>query len=357
MDLKSFKAGIEYLAKSTNQREKEPTPFLVQVGKDGRLSLVCGNRLETYAWRTGVTVDSPPLKEGVSSKLLVQTTKVLKAKDITVELSVSDTALAITTSIGGVVRLPFIDPPELFSPRLGGANGAVDFKDGRLAQLVRYFEATGEGQLSRGVRFIATTDGMDIVSTEDHKMFATVIPSVQANATEEWGSAVSFWKPLRAATSNAAVFFHESGLRVQAGEFEAFTGRSRSWAKVVNLRNTYYPLGVKPDVYTVLDRKVLLGSIKGVTPNDKTGMVEMFRSAEGNVGVDSGQQHIGLPAKMGKGWGRVGFSAELMTDILTAMDGKQVIVAWLNSRENPPLAIRDLGNQGDWFLLAQRVKV
>ena len=98
MDLKTFKAGVEFLARATNQRQADPSPFLVQVGKDGRVSLVAGERSTSYIWRTGFTSEWPSWKFGVSSKLLVQTTKTLKGKDIEIDIHVDDAGMVITTN-------------------------------------------------------------------------------------------------------------------------------------------------------------------------------------------------------------------------------------------------------------------
>jgi hypothetical protein len=358
MDLKTFKQGVEFLARATNQREKEPAPFLVQVGKDGRLSLVAGEGTRAYIWRTDVYQHALGHREGVSSKLLVQTTKTLKGKDLTVDLVFDPNMnqLRVQTSKGGVVKMPFIDAPDIRPPRQGDGEGYLELPEGRLAELVGAFNAVSDGDLTRGVQFLGKDGKVTLVSTEEHKAFVTYIDAEIDSrwSNYKWGTTTDFWNPLRQIQSAATLTFSQSGLHVRAGEFEAYTGFSIR--PVYDIRETYYPAGQRPPIYVVTDRKVLLGSIKAVTEDDKSKTIDMSQTAEGGFFLSSGKQHVGMPRAKGKGWGRVGFSPEYMSDILNAMSGREVILAW-HEDGTKPIGIKDTTRQGDSFLLAPRAGI
>lgn len=357
MDLKTFKAGVEYLAKSTNQRKAEPEPFLMQVGKDGSLSLISGEGRRYYQWKIPVQFrHDNPRKEGIQSKLLVQAMKMLKGNKLTVELFPLNDHLELRTSTGGIVRLPYVDLPDIKPTRVAEPLSVVLLDEGRLSGLARAFEATADGAMTRGIHFHPTPFGITVISTEEHKAYHTRI----AATFDDWNQAyhiatdVGFWNPLSKFTSPATLLFYESGLRVRVDGFEAFTPYS-TLPEVYDIRAKYFPDGKPPAIYAVTDRKQLMTAIKGVTPDDKNGTVDISLAAEGKLFLSAGTQHIGLALKKHKGWGRIGISAEYLSDVLGAMSGKDAILAWTEAA-SAPIGIKDASLQGDTFIIAPRVQ-
>jgi DNA polymerase III sliding clamp (beta) subunit (PCNA family) len=113
-----------------------------------------------------------------------------------------------------------------------------------------------------------------------------------------------------------------------------------------------YEEGAPHENVAVMDRKVLFGSLKAVGPNVE---ITLFREKMVNLTGAEGRQ-VGMTAKQGRGSSSIRFSADLMTDILSAMAGKEVIVAWKDDARKP-LMIRDSGKQGHVFLLAPVSKI
>ncbi len=353
MNLKDFKAGVEFLARATNQRQAEPAPFLVQVGKDGRVSLVAGEGVASYIWRTGFISEWGATKFGISSKLLVQTTKTLKGKDMEIELHVDDAGMVVLTNKKGKVRLPPIEEPDIRPPKFGAPEARLEFPERRLEELVKAIAATAEGGTSRGVQFMGDYRQLMMVATEEHKAFVTYFhkPDMDEKIREgKWGTTAAFWNPLRDCQSHAALTLFQTGLHIRSGDFEAYSGFSI--LPVYDIRQTYFPEGVRPPIYVVTDRKVLLGSIKSLTGDERNGTINMEQNSQG-FRLFSGKEEVGMPRAKGKGYGKVGFSPEYMSDILNAMSGKEVILAW-HTDANKPIGIKDASRQGDTFILAPR---
>ncbi len=340
LELKVFQAGINFLAKSTNQRQADPVPFMVQIGKDRMVSLISGDRESVYVWRTGHRMGERGLKEGISSKALVQAAKSLKGKDLQIGWGYTDSSLVITTSKGGTVTLPFVEVPELKSPRMGEEVQVVELPEGRLQQLANGFTAAGDGPLTCHVQFL---EG-EVRASEDHMVFQAPVGYVGPPCTV----ATPFWNALCAPDSNAVLSFFESGLRVRVGEFEGFTGFVEARKMIPDFKNKVFQH--KPDIYVVVNKRLLSSSIKIVANKDQ--QVRISRSSSGEFALSGIQtkQHTTIDAK-GKGWGPITLAADYLQDILGAIDSKDVILAWRTDMLSP-IGIKGTARQGDVFLLA-----
>jgi hypothetical protein len=155
----------------------------------------------------------------------------------------------------------------------------------------------------------------------------------------------TFWDALSGWKTNGEAIVYESGLRIRAGNYEAFTGFVEP-DKYPDMVEAEYPEGSALPNMAVMDRRVLIGSLKAVGPNVE---ISLFKDKMVNLS-DAAKRQVGMTAKQGRGSSSIRFSAELMTDILSAMSGKEVIVAWKDARK--PLRIVDAGKQSDVFLLA-----
>jgi DNA polymerase III sliding clamp (beta) subunit (PCNA family) len=285
VDLKTFKSGIEYLARATNQREKQPAPFLMQVGKDGLLSLVAGSEDGVLVWRTGVKVDLPRTQEGIASKLLVQATKQLKGK-ITIDLQPDKKALTVQTSAGGSIKLPYITEPDLPRPPKGEEWMVFNLPAGRLNEI-----ATGVGacysDLFNVFQVVPLTDQGTITcmftSTDSYKKYeALLMPDHGEIEGAHIETKASFWNALRGSESNATLTFLESGVRVQSGNFEAYTANLKPHRPYRNMVSQHFPMGKKPEMVVSFDRKTLASTIKSLcTADSKT--IALARTAEGPV--------------------------------------------------------------------------
>jgi hypothetical protein len=301
VDLKSFKQGVEYLSRATNQREREPSPFLLQVGKDGLISLVAGNKDGTYLWRTGLAGGSPR-REAISSKLLTQATKTLKGK-LDMGLSVTDDGLKVTTSAGGSVDLAYgPELPTLVRPPKGEMLSMATLPAERLDQLARAFEVADTSGFYGAVSIVPGEGAYSrLVSSDRYILFQTFI-ELDTALPETYSTPSSFWSPLRGARSDATLFILESGLRVRSGQFEAFTGLSDYRPDFVDYKDTYFPEGSQPDTTCVLDRKVLIGSIKAL--NDEWVFIERTEGGVVTVNGRTSGQSIGITEKKGRGAAR-----------------------------------------------------
>jgi hypothetical protein len=338
VEIKEFKEGIAFLTKLTNQRRTDPEPFMVQVGADGQISLIAGDERGTFIWRTGQRSSSGRLREGVQSKPLAQIAKTLKGK-FTVELSISKNSLEICTSEGGSLSAPFVEGPSLTRPNQGERLGSFKIDD--VAGLGAKIGAASNPK--EGWRKVQIGDGF-LTTTDSKKFFRSYIGQV-FHIKETVAHRTTFWDALSGWKTNGEAIVYESGLRIRAGNYEAFTGFVEP-DKYPDMVEAEYPEGSALPNMAVMDRRVLIGSLKAVGPNVE---ISLFKDKMVNLS-DAAKRQVGMTAKQGRGSSSIRFSAELMTDILSAMSGKEVIVAWKDARK--PLRIVDAGKQSDVFLLA-----
>lgn len=353
MLLKEFKTGIEYLARATNQREKEPDPFVVQVGKDGRVSLVSGNEHGTYVWRTPWQSDMPG-RYPIASKSLVQGAKTLKGK-VELELEVTVTELVVRNSTGGTIAIPFQrEMPELIRPPQGEAIGYTIVPEGRIDQLSRAVEAANTSRYYDVTTFIPEDRYARFVSTDRYIYFHTFIGV--AFLDRPFGLAAPFWNGLRGATTNGELRFHESGLHVRAGQFEAFTSRLQYEPDIVDYKAKYFPEGEAADVRFLVDRKVILGSIKSVADTKQSIRFEVGDEGYLSVTGIETTTSVGIPTSRLLGdKGKVECMAGNIIRVLDAIDSPEVGIGFnnFNNEANArPLIVKPTDRSVDSFLLA-----
>lgn len=354
MQLKDFKSGVEYVVKSTNQRLSEPEPLMVQVAADSSLSLLSGNEREVFIWRTGAVVGSPRRRFGIPSKMLTQATKALKGTKLSVSLSVADDGLIVSTSSGGTIKLPMVDEPVLLRPWSDTGSPVMSLREGTLARWSDAF-TTAFSPTEDSVQF--DTDGR-VCATDGYIMFDTH-GTLDSKLPVQRHVRASFWNALRARETDATLTFSESGLRVRVGEYEALTAFLEGQRVYPNMKEFYFPAGVTPNIYAVVDRKMLIGQVKAVastTANEQV-FLSLPASEQSLVikGIQTGANVVMNIRRKGKGWGTIECSAKYLVGILNAIGGKEVIVSW---RENVthPVGVRDAGQQHEWFLLAPVVR-
>lgn len=356
MDLRTFKSGIDFIMRATNQRQAEPEPFLVQVGADSGLSLISGDKGATLIWRTGERVDGGRQRFGIPSKMLVQATKALKGSKLSVGLSVTDAGLSVSTSSGGIVNLPRGFEPEVTPPLVRSTSDpSMSLREGTLARWSDAL-ALAFSPIEDSTQFdidgrVSATDGYIMFDT--HGTLDSALPHIK------WVKA-SVWNALRASDSNAKLTFCESGLSVRSGQFEALTNYLAPQRVLPDMKQHYYPDGVTPPVYVVVDKKMLIGQVKAVasTTGAKQQVFLSLPASEQNLVIKGIQTNVNVVMgikKKGKGWGTIECNAKYLVDILNAIEGKEVIISW---RENVthPLGIRDTAQQHEWFLLAPVVR-
>ena len=116
-------------------------------------------------------------------------------------------------------------------------------------------------------------------------------------------------------------------------------------------------------MYVVVDRKMLIGQVKAVASTTKKEQIFMSLPWKENQlvikGIQTGANVVMSILRRSKNSADDGTTiecnAKYLTDILSAIEGKNVIISW---RENAshPLGIRDAGQQHEWFLLAPVVR-
>jgi hypothetical protein len=339
VEIKEFKEGVAFLAKLTNQRKAEPDPFMVQVDASGKISLLAGSEQSTYIWRTGMTSDVGRMKAGVPSKSLVQLSKTLKGK-FNVSLNVSEKSLLVETSEGGSMSVPFVEEPMLARPVSRGQS-VVIFKIDDIAGLAASIAATTQPKAAWNDVQI---EGNFLSSTDSRKFFRRFIGggfSLPRMTTHR----ATFWEPLSAAKTDGEGRIFDEGIWILAGNYEAFTGFVAG-ANYPDMVGRVYPEGSALDNIAVMDRKVLIGSLKAIGPSVEISVFQKMINL-----TDSTDRQVGLTAKQARGSSSIKFSSELMIDILSAMSGKEVIVAWKDDARQP-LRIADSAKQSDVFLLA-----
>lgn len=354
MDLKEFKSGVDFVVKSTNQRLAEPEPLMVQVAADSTLSILSGNEEEVFIWRTGVKVDSPRRRFGIPSKMLNQATKALKGTKLSVSLNVADDGLIVSTSSGGTIKLPEVDEPVLRRPWSDTNSPAMSLRDGTLSRWSDAF-TTAFSPTEDSVQFdidgrVSATDGYVMFDT--HGKLDTELP-------ERKYVRASFWNALRGRESDATLTFSESGLRVRVGEYEALASFLQDQRVYPNMRQFYYPAGVTPSIYAVVDRKMFIGQVKAVastTANDQV-FLSLPAGEQSLVikGIQTGANVVMSIKRKGKGWGTIECNAKYLVGILSAIGGKEAIISWTDNASHP-LGVRDTAQQHEWFLLAPVVR-
>lgn len=357
MILKDVKNGTDFVLKSTNQREANPAPLLIQVDSSGGLSIVGGDTKGSFIWRTGLVLESTPrTRFGIPSKMLAHSLKVLKGSKLTLSFHVTDSGLTLRTSSGGSVNLPRVEEPELMRPfQRSDSDPIMALRKGTLS---RWSEALSTAFSPQEDSTQFDIDGR-VSSTDGYIMFDTHGTLDRELGQPRWVRA-SFWNALRASDSDATLTFHESGLRVRSGQFEALTNYLTPQRVLPDMKQYYYPDGVTPPVYVVVDKKMFIGQVKAVasTTGAKQQVFLSLPASEQNLvikGIQTGVNVVMAIKKKGKGWGTIECNAKYLVDILNAIEGREIIISW---RENAthPLGIRDTAQQHEWFLLAPVVR-
>lgn len=344
MDLKSFQTGVSTLARYTNQMKKDPDPFMLQVGKDGKLALISGNAGGTVVWRINGLASNIG-KYGIDSKLMSQGAKALKGKGVTVEFVVTEKSLVIVSSSGGRLELKFGKLPTIIHrPPTGELQGTLQI--GNLDQFARKvgvtdntrytgicFEDRGEGH----IRVIAT-DGYIVYEAD---MVArgklpdlTVVP-------------MGFWNALRGSTNNGEARFYESGLSVRFSDFEFSTGFVPDVTGYKSWWDNMFPRGQTFDVGFQAKRKDLLAALKAQTP-----LVTINVNSTGltfTANPDDRGSIIGTSKRKGTGTNKL--VNDNLSKILNAFDGDEVIVSW-NKTDKPFYLIRQADVYHECFILA-----
>ena len=217
MDLKTFKGGVAYVTKATNQRQSEPEPFLVQVSVDGVISLVSGDTGSAFIWRTGETTDSSRQRFGIPSKMMVQAVKALRGSKLSVGLSVTDKGLIVSTSSGGEITLPRVFQPVMMNPFPSTSQDPMmSLRKGTLSRWSDAF-TVAFGPLEDATQF--DIDGR-VSATDGYIMFDTHGTLDKALPQPYWVRA-SFWNALRACRDDATLTFSEGGLLVRSGPYDS----------------------------------------------------------------------------------------------------------------------------------------
>jgi DNA polymerase III sliding clamp (beta) subunit (PCNA family) len=365
VELKDFKQGVETLARFTNQREAEPDPFMVQIGKDGMISLIAGNDTGIAIWRTGITASSPaPHKEGIKSKTLVQAAKVLKGRGVTVKMEDTITELAIKVSAGGSITLPYVERPELRAKPMIGDYVEFEWTAGEFETLIDSLEASHGKSYPDALIVEAGNVGFHrFASTDSYKMWQGKKSSVDKKMLPEPSAvSASFWYALRGFKTNAVTRFYENGVRVHVGGFEFSTVNLDDNPVWPNLEEKYFTEGTTPDVMITVERKLLIGAVKAVMPvaePEATSIAIMHTfETKGEAYVQSIKtgEAVGVRILRGKPSGRVECSGKYLLDILNAISDEQVYVAWNHTANHP---IRVVGSLTQWshFILAPVVRV
>ena len=356
MDLKEFKAGTEYLAKATNQRQAEPEPFGVQVGADSSLSLFSGNEKEVFIWRTGLKVSAPRQRFGMPSKMMIQSVKALRGTKLSLSFSVMDDGLIVSTSSGGTIRLPKVDEPVVLRPWSETNSPVMSLRKGTLSRWAEAF-TTAFSPTEDNVQF--SVDGR-VCASDGIIMFDTH-GTLKSNLTVNRHVRASFWNALSKLKSDAELVFSESGLRVRSGEFEALTVFLEGQREYPDMKQHYFPDGQTPHLWFVADKKVLISNLKSVASTTKKEQVflslPLRKDQEGLVikGIQSNANIVMGVERRTTNWGTIECSAKYLVDILNAIEGRKVIVSW-GENISHPLGIRDVSQQHEWFLLAPVVR-
>lgn len=358
MNLKTFKEGVEYISKATNQREKTPVPFVVQVDSQHALSLIAGDERATFVWRTGITLEVERQRFAIPSKMLIQASKALKGAKLTVDLSVSADGLRVTTSSGGSVALPrAFDEPQLFRPFPIAEEPVMSLRDGTLARWSGAISTTSS-ENEDAVQF--DTDGR-VSSTDGYIMFDTHGTMSKEIPSPRWVRG-TFWNALQHCRDNAELVFSESGLRVQSGPYAAFTGFLGASRVLPDMKQHYYPDGQVPPVYVVVDKKTFISNVKAVASVAGSYGQQIFLSLplKENVlvikGIQTNENIVMDYKKRGKGWGTTQCAAKYLVNVLNAIEGKEVIISW-NENQKDPIGVRDTAQQHEWFLIAPVLSV
>jgi hypothetical protein len=364
MELKDFKAGVETLARFTNQRLSEPDPFLFQVGKDGGFSLISGNDKGIAVWRTGTSMMEPtPMKHGINSKTLVQAAKVLKGRGVSVHFKLADDHLEVFTSpAGGSIKLPFGEKPELHARPMDGEYVQFDWTADEFETFLAGVEASHAKSYPDGLVVEAGNVGYHrLASTDRYIMWQGKKHSANNKSlAEPVVVSASFWNALRKFNSNAVTRFYQSGVKTLLGNFEFSTGFLGAHPIWPNIEDRYFKPGTMSDVTVWLNRKALIGSVKAVLPagDPEATTIALSYDAERRAFVHSVKTNetVQTATARGQGTGRCEVSGKFILNILNAISDESVIVSWNNEPQYP---IRIVGSKTLWssFVLAPVIRV
>lgn len=363
MDLKDFKAGVETLSRFTNQRQSEPDPFLMQIGKDGQLSLVSGNEHGLVAWRTGIQTSASPVKEGVSSKTLTQAAKALKGRSVSIGFEIGPKSLDIKASGGGSVRLPFEEPPALRPIKHEGEPVVFEFEKDDLDQFIAGVSAASADVHPNAIVMETATESTNLVrfaSTDKYKMYTTYKYPVSGVLTEPVAVRAAIWNALRGATTNAEARIFESSVQLSLGPIQFSTGILDGHPVWPDIEGKFFPRGNVVDVVVQIERKALINAIKIVYPTvtDEASSIALMRTDKGDLMIQriKGNAMTGTATLRGRGTGRIEVSGRYLLECLNAIADKVVYIHW-NHVANNPIRIQGSTQQHASFVIAPVVRI
>ena len=330
MDLKDFRTGIETLSRYTNQQKKVADPFLVQVGKDGKVSLVSGNAYGTTVWRTGVNA-SIPAKHGVDSKTLVQAVKAIKGRGVTVSLKVSHDKFVVEASTGGAIELPYIDVPSIIHrPTQGDIEGTIQI--GNLDLFARKMSVADNDRYPF-MSFEQREDKVRVISTDGHTAYEADMVAT-GRLPELSVCYIGFWDALRGATTHGEARFVNGGLQLHHAPFEFYTGLVEGMIGYKSWWDELFPKGQTFDVAVKVNRKELLDALK----KDKEPLLTLTVDKDGFAASTSESlTRVAFANKRGNGVNY--FVKANLVNILSALEADTVVLAW-NKTEKPALLVR-----------------
>lgn len=350
MELKTFKAGIEALSRMTNQREKDPSPFMLQVSRDdGRLSLIAGGPRGVLIWRLDSYYkgDLAINREGIQSRLIVQAAKALRGKD-TIHFKIHKDAFEVFTSPGqGSIMCNFVTQPDLLRPLQGEPEAIVKIPDmGVLTESV----VAATSFFYDVAQFVPAGDRVRFMATDRYKMYQTYLKLESGSLSEMVGSQAGFWNALRGATNNGDARFYKSGIKVRFGDFEAYSNYSMPWTDHDYVDHAF-PQGIIPTMAIELNRKTLLVLLKG---NKATVEFDKPTATASTATLRLGETTVDLNTLRSVGAGSFMVDPAYLYDILGAMTDDNITLA---ITDNPQFPIGIKGSDpASRFLISPRVR-
>ena len=361
MDLKEFQTGVATLARYTNQMKKDPDPFMLQVGKDGKVSLISGHAGGTAIWRTQVNSVNIG-RYGIDSKLLSQGAKALKGKGVTVQFEVENERLVIRASTGGSISLKFVKLPVIIHrPPTGDLLGTIQI--GNLDQFARKVMATDNTRYDGMVfekrepdRILGKNNTVRVITTDGYLAYEADLVGT-GDLPELSVVPIGFWNALRGATGHGEARFLESGLSVRLNNLEFCTGFVGGHVGYPSWWDNMFPRGHTFDVGFQAKRKDLLAILKKAVPLIRIEVNAKTAPAVGIYGVVSEEQinYHPLDYSKVKGTGSNELTNINLTKILSAFDGDDVIISW-NKTDKPFYLIRQADTYHECFILAPVVR-
>lgn len=356
MEIKDFKAGIAQLSSFTNQRAKEPEPFILQIGKDdgGSVKLIAADERATIAWHIGWT-DAASGRWGVPSKMLYQAAKVLKGKGV-VDFSYLENDMKVHVDGGGQISLPYGEMPTIYHKPDKSYDLFLDQIDlGEMAKRLSAVEPTRENYV------VATPiDPNQTVTVRLNASNGYVIWETRTMPPNEIVKPIA-WRldamtALKAVPKDSVLSLGEKTIRIDLGDYTLYSRllEDSEFIHYPSLKAHHYPEGKKPRVGFEVDRKQLAGAIKAVAPDARKDKdQQFFMAVTPDTVVLSGIQHQGsvtVPFKKSYGTGSIALGAIHTLPILNSMDASSILVVF--SDPKTPVGFKAIANPYESFLCA-----